>query len=437
MKICLIGAGTSAIGFLYNLKNAKNIEVDIFEEGEDITERIKHGNVLRGFGGAGTFSDGKLSSSHEVGGNLTDLITIGDFYNYTDDAMNLWKQGRLFAEGSSFIDTEEFNKIAKQFKQNDLHLQYSNFCHLGTDTLQEILKEIRGILEQPNFNFYFNKKIDPILDTDGYDKVVIASGRYDKSNSTMMENLFKELCIEYTENTLDIGIRYEIPHVITKELTDKLYEFKILGYSNTEELVRTFCVNPQGYVVEETGNKEYALVNGHSYSKKKSMNTNFAILVTQKFTEPFKDAYLFGASLTQLTNKLAGDNNILLQRYGDFKQGRRTTDRRIQKGFVKPTLENASKGDLNLVLPRRTANSIENFIENLSKVIPGMNNADNLMYGLETKFYSKKPKFNEDYPFRLGDSRYYMIGDASGYTRGIVQATISGMYLADYIQHIV
>jgi uncharacterized protein len=430
-KIAIIGAGTSSIGFLHTLKDSTLIEVDIYDEGPDIRERIDSNSILKGFGGAGTFSDGKLSDSPYVGGTITDLISIAEFRKYSRNAINLWKQNRLYIEGSNELLYEEFEKVSTKFKQNDLNLQYSNFYHLGTDVLQQILIEIRELINKENFHFHFNTKIDNLPNEKDYDMIIIATGRYDNKSSQMVQSLLNKHEVDYTENQIDIGIRYEIPYEITKELTELLYEFKVLGYSDTEELVRTFCVNPQGYVVEENGNN-FSLVNGHSYSSRKSWNTNFAILVTQKFTEPFKDAYNYGSSLSYLSNKLGGNKNVLIQRYGDFKQGRRTTDRRLSKGFVKPTLENASAGDLNLIFPRRIANSIEFFIEKLSNVIPGMNNPDNLMYGLETKFYSKKPKFTNE-SFKLNNSKYYMIGDASGYTRGIVQATISGIYLANKV----
>ncbi len=430
-KIALVGSGTSAIGFLmrFNQNSQKNITIDCFEQGKDLQERIQSNDVITGFGGAGTFSDGKLSLSPEIGGDICDLIGMKKYEEYIDDVVELWTRGKKVEKAN--IGDERVKQLELGFRQNNLLLRLSDFYHIGTDLLQEILKEIKVDLKQKSdmIHFHFNQFFD--FDTiDDYDYVVIASGRYDNKSSKEIQKLLKRFEIDYKENKIDIGIRYEVPSEITDWLTDLLYEFKVLGYSETEEIVRTFCVNPKGYVVGEGGN-DFSLVNGHSYLNKKSKNTNFAILVTQKFTEPFKDAYVYGSTLSVLANKLAGTGKILVQRYGDFISGRRTTERRLQKGFLSPTLETASPGDLNLILPRRIANSIEHFIEQMSKVITGINNPDNLLYGIEAKFYSTKPIFNE--PFKLGKENVYLIGDASGYTRGIVQATMSGIYIADII----
>ena len=430
-KIALVGSGTSAIGFLVRFlqKAPKNTIIECFEQGKDLRERIMSNDVITGFGGAGTFSDGKLSLSSEIGGDICDLIGMNRYDEYIEDVVELWTRGKKVEKAN--ISDERVKRLELGFRQNNLLLRLSDFYHIGTDLLQEILKEIKDDLEQNDdiVQFHFNQFFD-FDRIDEYDYTVIASGRYDNKSSREIQKLLHRLDIDYKENKIDIGIRYEVPSAITDWLTDLLYEFKVLGYSETEELVRTFCVNPKGYVVGE-GGKDFALVNGHSFLNKKSLNTNFAILVTQKFTEPFKDAYVYGSTLALLANKLAGMGKILVQRYGDFISGRRTTDRRLQKGFLYPTLQTASPGDLNLILPRRIANSIEHFIEQMSKVIIGINNPDNLLYGIEAKFYSTKPDFTE--PFRLGKENIYLIGDASGYTRGIVQATMSGVYIADVL----
>ncbi|HRW35980.1 MAG TPA: FAD-dependent oxidoreductase [Thermotogota bacterium] len=430
-KIALIGSGTSAIGFLVRLlqQSPKNIIIDCFEQGKALQERIESNDVITGFGGAGTFSDGKLSLSSEIGGDICDLIGISKYEDYIQDVVQLWTRGKKVEKAN--LTDDKVKRLELDFRQNNLMLRLSDFYHIGTDLLQEVLAEIDEELKEKEdvVHFHFNEFFD-FDKIDNYDYTIIASGRYDNKSSHEIQKLLSRLNIDYKENKIDIGIRYEVPSEITDWLTDLLYEFKVLGYSETEELVRTFCVNPKGYVVGEGGN-DFSLVNGHSFLNKKSKNTNFAILVTQKFTEPFKDAYVYGSTLALLANKLAGTGKILVQRYGDFVSGRRTTHRRLQKGFLSPTLPKASPGDLNLILPRRIANSIEHFIEQMSNVITGINNPDNLLYGIEAKFYSTKPSFTE--PFRLGNENIYLIGDASGYTRGIVQATMSGIYLADIL----
>ncbi len=430
-KIALIGSGTSAIGFLTRMieSGIKHVQIDCFEQGKDLENRIKSNDVITGFGGAGTFSDGKLSISPEIGGDICDLIGETRYEGYIEDIVQLWTRGKEVERAK--ITDERIQNLALNFRQKNLKLRISDFLHIGTDLLQEVLKEIMAEFDKASniVNFHFNTFFD--FDTiEDYDFAIIASGRYDNKSSKEIQKLLKRLEIDYKENKIDIGVRYEVPCEITDWLTDLLYEFKVLGYSDTEEIVRTFCVNPKGFVVGE-GGKDFSLVNGHSFLHKKSRNTNFAILVTQKFTEPFRDAYVYGSTLAMLANKLAGDGKILVQRYGDYKLGRRTTERRIEKGFLTPTLKTASPGDLNLIFPRRIANSISHFIEQMSTVITGMNNPDNLLYGIEAKFYSTKPVFTD--PFRLGAKNIYLIGDASGYTRGIVQATMSGVYLADTI----
>lgn len=439
-KIAVIGLGTSQIGFLSRIienGSYNNFEIDCYENGKDLEERIENNDVLTGFGGSGTFSDGKLSVSPEIGGEITDLIGGQKYQNYLDKVIELWTRDEKIEQSTptTGINKDMVKDFELQFRQNDLKLKLSNFYHIGTDILQEILKEIRNEFKfYDNIKLHFNEKINIKKIEKSYDYIIISSGRYDNNSSTDLQELFKELNLEYSENKIDIGVRYEVPNEITKWLTDLLYEFKVCGYSDTNEMVRTFCVNPQGYVVNENG-KDFQLVNGHSFKNKKSDNTNFQILVTQKFTEPFKDQYLYGSSLVTLSNKLQGRNKILLQRYGDFQEGKRTTDRRLKKGFVYPTLQEQSCGDLNLVFPRRIQNSISHFIESMSNVVKGLNNPDNLLYGIEQKFYSTKPYFNNE-PFRLRNSKYFIIGDASGYTRGIVQQTMTGMYLADRFMNI-
>ncbi|MFW5871854.1 MAG: NAD(P)/FAD-dependent oxidoreductase [bacterium] len=429
-KLALIGSGTSAIGFLKRLiqHHPKELVIDCFEQGKGLKDRIESNDVIKGFGGAGTFSDGKLSLSPEIGGDICDLIGINKYEEYITEVVELWTRGKKVEKAN--ITDEKVKQLELSFRQNNLLLRLSDFYHIGTDLLQEILKEISEELEEKKdmIRFHFKEAFD-FNRLDDFDYIIIATGRYDNKSSKEIQKLMRRYEIDYQENKIDIGVRYEVPSEITNWLTELLYEFKVLGYSETEELVRTFCVNPFGFVVGE-GGTDFSLVNGHSYLNKKSKNTNFAILVTQKFTEPFKDAYVYGSTLALLANKLAGKGEILIQRYGDFVLGRRTTTRRIQKGFLTPTLQTASPGDLNLILPRRIANSIEHFIEQMSKVITGINNPDNLLYGIEAKFYSTKPNFIE--PFKLGEN-VYLIGDASGYTRGIVQATMSGIYIADEI----
>lgn len=453
-RIAIIGAGTSCLALLESL-NLDTTEVTVYDCGSDPFNR-KTDDLLYGFGGAGTFSDGKLSFSPAVGGELPSLIpklsAKKTFTEYATKAASIWK-GIVPP-----IETPLYTNLAQTFCQHNMSLIDGKFVHLGTEAVQNTIKEMyntlisrKSITYRQNQKYYYSIKVvgdhilianssgkddDTLRDSDysEYDYLVIATGRTPPAFFIDYLDRIggKDL---YTDNIIDIGVRYEIPASITNYITDKLYEFKVQYYTLAGEMVRTFCVNPGGYVVKENSNG-YSLVNGHSFKakEKKTENTNFAILVRQQFTSPFKDAVEYGKSLAVLANKLAGGNNCLVQRLSDFRSGRRSTESRILKGLVSPTYA-AVPGDLNLVLPRRIANAIEDFIVNLNKAVPGIANDSNLLYGLEIKFYSVKYNLNEH--LQIPKLPIFVIGDASGYTRGIMQASISGMMVAEYFNTIV
>lgn len=457
MKIQVIGSGTSQIGFLYKLsqnrrKLDKNVTIDVFEKGNSFTDRTSK-EIMNGFGGQGTFSDGKLSLSDSIGGEVSSYIGKQCFDSLMQDSVNLWTFGfsrDKFEQTDLNNNTENISKVfnlKNKFKQNKMDLNISNFIHLGTDNLQTITKLIYETLLDTNFiKFHFNyevaeiekkdtkyilytKKDSEILKYDDYDIVIIQVGR---SGSIFNNNLLKKFNINFKSNVVDIGVRFEMPSILSKNITDLLYEFKVNYISDRDDRVRTFCVNPNGYVVIED-NKDLYLVNGHSYQNKKSEVTNFAILVTHTFTEPFKDSYEYAQSIQKLQNKLQGDGKVLVQRYKDFINLRRSSSSKLEKSFFERTLKEATAGDLNLVLPRRTQKNIEEFIEKLSCVIQGVNNPDNLLYGVEQKFYSVKPNFDTNIRerFKLPNTNIHIIGDQSGYSRGIIQQTISGMQLQE------
>jgi len=448
MRIAVVGSGTSAIGFIERIykSSIKDIKIDVFEQGDDPFERkpIGKGSIY-GFGGAGTFSDGKLSISPEIGGEISKYLGIEAYQRYVEDALNLWTlNGKIEnIERSAQLSDPRISEIADSFFKNNLSIILSEFIHIGTDNLQRVIKELYKKYKEDKFkrfSFYFKRSVTDVHKdgnklklvfedkklSEDYDKVIVATGR---GGAKFVDLILKKWDISFTGTKVDLGIRYEVSHRVTKSVTDVLYEFKVKYLSRTDDEVRTFCVNPQGFVSKETGNN-FVTVNGHSYVNKKSENTNFAILVTHSFTKPFDDPTTYGLSVIKLANKLAGKKGIIIQRYKDFVIGRRSTDSRISKSYIIPTLD-ATPGDLNLVLPRRTAVAIEEFIEALNKVIPGINNPGNFLYGVEAKFYSLKPNFEK--PFKLPECEIYVIGDASGYTRGIMQATMSGMYVADRI----
>lgn len=460
MKIQVIGSGTSQIGFIYKLsqnrrKLDKNVTIDVFEKGNSFTDRTPK-EIMNGFGGQGTFSDGKLSLSNSIGGEVQDYIGKQCFDSLMQDSVNLWTFGfsrDKFEQTELNNNTENICKVfnlKNKFQQNKMDLNVSNFIHLGTDNLQTITKSIYETLLNTNFiKFNFNyevaeiekkdtkyilytKKDSEILRYDKYDDYDIVIIQVGRSGSIFNNNLLKKFNINFKSNVVDIGVRFEMPSILSKDITDLLYEFKVNYISDRDDRVRTFCVNPNGYVVIED-NKDLYLVNGHSYQNKKSEVTNFAILVTHTFTEPFKDSYEYAQSIQKLQNKLQGDGKVLVQRYKDFINLRRSSSSKLEKSFFERTLKEATAGDLNLVLPRRTQKNIEEFIEKLSCVIQGVNNPDNLLYGIEQKFYSVKPNFDTNIRerFKLPNTNIYIIGDQSGYSRGIIQQTISGMQLQE------
>lgn len=448
MRIAVIGSGTSAIGFIEKIyeSDVKDIKIDVFEQGDDPFNRKPTGKgSIYGFGGAGTFSDGKLSISPEIGGEISKYLGTETYRKYVEDVLNLWTlNGEIKnVERSAQLDDPRMSKIADDFFKNNLSIVLSEFVHIGTDNLQKVIRELYKKYKEDKFKrftFYFKKIVKDIRKdgdalrlvfedgklSEGYTKVIVATGR---GGAKFVDSLLKKWNISFTGTKVDLGVRYEVSHRVTKSITDVLYEFKVKYLSRTDDEVRTFCVNPQGFVSKEVGG-DFVTVNGHSYVNKKSENTNFAILVTHSFTKPFDDPTTYGLSVIRLANKLAGEKGIIIQRYKDFTNGRRSTDSRISKSYIAPTLE-ATPGDLNLVLPRRTAVAIEEFIEALNEVVPGINNPGNFLYGVEAKFYSLKPSFEK--AFKLPGCEVYVIGDASGYTRSIMQATMSGMYVADRI----
>ncbi|MBC7196572.1 MAG: FAD-dependent oxidoreductase, partial [Deferribacterales bacterium] len=262
-----------------------------------------------------------------------------------------------------------------------------------------------------------------------YDKVIVAVGR---SGNAWMQEMASRYKIESDINPVDIGVRVEIPKSVSDAFTEILYEFKIKYHTNEfEDEVRTFCVNPGGYVAQEINQNNLITVNGHSYKNRKSENTNFALLVSTKFTEPFKEPVKYGQYIAYLANMLSG-GNIIVQRFGDLLRGRRSTESRIRKNFVIPTLKTAMPGDLSFVLPYRYLTNIKETIFQLDKVMPGVADPNTLLYGVEVKFYSLRIKVDNNLK-SISLANLYCIGDGAGVTRGIIQASASGLIAANSI----
>jgi len=445
--VIIIGAGPGGIFAAYELVRKKpELKVAVFEAGHALNKRrcpidgkkiktcisCKSCSIMSGFGGAGAFSDGKYNITNDFGGTLYEYIGKSlalDLMHYVDD-INL----KFGGEGTKLYST-----AGTRFKtlciQNDLHLLDASVRHLGTDINYIVLENIYAYLEN-KLEFFFDTPVDSLkIIPGGYSvkckdkeysckKCIVSVGR---SGSKWMEAICKDLDIPTKSNRVDIGVRVELPAAVFAHLTDELYESKIVYRTETYgDKVRTFCMNPKGAVVNENTNG-IITVNGHSYEDpaKQTENTNFALLVSQRFSEPFKDSNGYGESIARLSNMLGG--GVIVQRFGDLRRGRRTTASRMSEAFITPTL-NATPGDLSLVLPKRILDGIVEMIYALDKVAPGTANDDTLLYGVEVKFYNMEVEVNDQletcYP------GLYIIGDGSGITHSLSHASASGVYVA-------
>jgi len=445
--VIIIGAGPGGIFSAYELtKLEPELKVAVFEAGHRLDKRrcpidgdkikscigCKSCSIMSGFGGAGAFSDGKYNITNDFGGTLYEYIgkkQAMDLMHYVDE-INLAYGG----EGTKLYTT-----AGTRFKtlciQNDLHLLDASVRHLGTDINYVVLENLYNHLKD-KADFYFDSHVDTVRATEnGYevecgdekyscDKCIISAGR---SGSKWMEKVCNEMGIPTKSNRVDIGVRVELPAEVFSHLTDELYESKIVYRTETYgDKVRTFCMNPKGAVVNENTNG-IITVNGHSYEDpaKHTGNTNFALLVSKHFSEPFRDSNGYGESIARLSNMLGG--GVIVQRFGDLIRGRRSTPGRMLDSFLTPTL-NATPGDLSLVLPKRILDGIIEMIYALDKVAPGTANDDTLLYGVEVKFYNMEVEVDENLQSKY--SGLYVIGDGSGITHSLSHASASGIHVA-------
>ncbi|PMP71954.1 MAG: FAD-dependent oxidoreductase [Calditerrivibrio nitroreducens] len=443
MRIAIVGAGSAGIFTAYKLMNLNGVTVDLYEKGKDITNRSRK-EVMSGFGGAGAYSDGKLTLTTEFGGWLTDFIDEKELENLIEEADTIWKDVSGVDKLDSSQNYEKIKDLEYLCSRHNLRLYSAKIRHLGTDNCLLAVKNLQVMLEKSsNVNLFFECGVSDIILVDNeikglvlengekryYHIVVLAVGR---SGNSWMQEIVNRYQIESTINPVDIGVRVEVPRSITDHFTDYLYEFKIKYYtSEFEDEVRTFCVNPGGFITIERNENNLLTVNGHSYKNKKSNNTNFALLVSTKFTEPFKEPVKYGQYVAYLANMLSG-GSVIVQRFGDLIRGRRSTESRIRKNFVRPTLQEAMPGDLSFVLPYRYLSNLKETILQLDKVMPGMADPNTLLYGVEAKFYSLR--INVDQNMRSKSIKnLYCIGDGAGITRGIIQASVSGIIAANDI----
>ncbi len=445
--VIIIGAGPGGIFTAYELCQSRpDLKVAVFEAGHALNRRhcpidgkkiktcigCQSCSIMSGFGGAGAFSDGKYNITNDFGGTLYEYIgkqPALELMQYVDD-INM----RFGGEGTKLYSTAG-TKFKTLCIQNDLHLLDASVRHLGTDINYVVLENLYTYLRD-KVDFFFDTPVDSISAADdGYTvhcgdtaytcaDCVISVGR---SGSKWMETVCRDLDIPTKSNRVDLGVRVELPATVFAHLTDELYESKIV-YRTTEygDKVRTFCMNPKGAVVNENTNG-IITVNGHSYEDpaRQTDNTNFALLVAQHFSEPFKDSNGYGESIARLSNMLGG--GVIVQRFGDLIRGRRSTPSRMQGAFITPTL-NATPGDLSLVLPKRILDDIIEMIYALDKVAPGTANDDTLLYGVEVKFYNMEVAVDEHLESR--HKGLYIIGDGSGITHSLSHASASGVHVA-------
>ena len=445
--VIIIGAGPGGIFSAYELlSKAPNLKVSVFECGNELKKRkcpidgekikscinCKSCSIMSGFGGAGAFSDGKYNITNDFGGTLFEYIgkqKALDLMRYVDE-INM----RYGGEGTKLYSTAG-SKFKKLCMQNDLHLLDASVRHLGTDINYIVLENLYNEMKE-HIDFHFNTPVESIsVIDDGY-TVSTKNGEYTckncivsvgRSGSKWMEQVCNDLKIPTKSNRVDIGVRVEIPAEIFSHLTDELYESKIVYRTQQYgDRVRTFCMNPKGAVVSENTNG-IVTVNGHSYEDpaKQTQNTNFALLVSKHFSEPFHDSNGYGESIARLSNMLGG--GIIVQRFGDLIRGKRSTPGRIEESFTTPTL-NATPGDLSLVLPKRILDGIIEMIYALDKIAPGTANEDTLLYGVEVKFYNMEVAVDEHLqsPYK----GLYVIGDGSGITHSLSHASASGVHVA-------
>ena len=445
--IIIIGAGPGGIFSAYELTQQRpDLKIAVFEAGHPLHKRhcpidgkkikscinCKSCSIMNGFGGAGAFSDGKYNITNDFGGTLYEYIgkdTALELMHYVDE-INL----RFGGEGTKLYTTAG-TKFKKLCMQNDLHLLDASVRHLGTDINYVVLERLYDYLKE-KVTFYFDTPVQSIAFAgNGYrvicenddhtcNRCIVSVGR---SGSKWMESTCKALNIPTQSNRVDIGVRVELPAEIFSHLTDELYESKIV-YRTPKygDKVRTFCMNPKGAVVSENTNG-IVTVNGHSYEDpaRQTGNTNFALLVSKHFSEPFKDSTGYAESIARLSNMLGG--GVIVQRFGDLIRGQRSTPKRIAESFTVPTMA-ATPGDLSLVLPKRLLDGIIEMIYALDKIAPGTANDDTLLYGVEVKFYNMEVEVDET--LQCCHKGLYIIGDGSGITHSLSHASASGVHVA-------
>lgn len=451
--VIIIGGGPAGIFTALELMEKPGVKVLMLEKGKNLAQRdcpSKERNIscpgcdpcsiVCGWGGAGAFSDGKLTLSTEVGGFLDEYISkerLHKLVRYVDDVYLRYGA----PEAVYGTDEEAIAEIERRAVLANLRLIPSRIRHLGTGRTKEVLQAMQDYLVERGLEIQLKESAQEILVKNGQligvrtdqgreyraDYVVLGPGR---EGAEWLGNQANRLKLAKTVNPVDIGVRVELPAEVMEPLTSVIFETKFIFYSKSfEDRVRTFCMCPHGEVVTEN-NDGVITVNGHSHAQKKTANTNFALLVSKNFTEPFHDPITYGRHIAGLANLLGG--GVIVQRLGDLQAGRRSTPERMKKSLTIPTLKEATPGDLSLVLPYRHLTALMEMLEALDIIAPGVNSRNTLLYGVEVKFYSSRLQLSD----KLGTQipGLFAIGDGAGVTRGLMQASISGVIAGQEIR---
>lgn len=456
--VVIVGAGPAGIfTAIEMLRRHTNKKIVIIEKGCPVEKRrcpkLKtkvcvnckpYCHITTGFSGAGAFSDGKLSLSCEVGGDLPLLVgeeLVQDTIRYTDKIyLEFGAEEKVEGVGQE----EKVKEIRKKAIQSGLKLVDCPIRHLGTEKAQSLYKEIESYLLENGVEILFGYVCRDLLIQNGVCTGVIVESVYKNGQTQMIqgENIIvatgrkgadwlEKICLEHNiahqPGTVDVGVRIEVRNEIMEEVNEVLYESKLIGYPKPfKNKVRTFCQNPGGFVSQENYDNNLAVVNGHSYKDMKSNNTNLAILCSHNFTEPFNQPIAYAQKVGELTNMLA-NGRILVQRYGDILDGKRTWPKELNQSNVKPTIPDAVAGDITSAMPYRSMLNIINFIQSVDHVVPGFASTETLLYSPELKFYSNRVKMDSE--FRTNIRGLHCLGDSSGWTRGLMMASVMGVLM--------
>ncbi|MEJ5310519.1 MAG: NAD(P)/FAD-dependent oxidoreductase [Anaerolineae bacterium] len=447
--VLIVGAGPAGIFAALELSQNPQLRVAILEKGDDIDRRHcplrEHGGacrhckpcaILDGWGGAGAFSDGKLTLSAAVGGHLATILGEGQAAELIRQVDAVYRQFGA-PDKVHGIYTDEIESLEKRATLANLHFVSVPIRHIGTERCIDLMRAMRDVLLARGVTVRTRTEVAKILTDNGQVRgvetskgerieagaVILAPGR---EGAAWLEATAKRLGLTIARNPVDLGVRVEVPAPVLEPITRLVYESKFIYYSDRfDDQVRTFCMCPYGEVSTEFVG-DVMTVNGHSFAEHRTPNTNFALLVSKNFTEPFDDPIAYGKSVARLANLLSG--GILVQRLGDLEEGRRSTVERMSRSIVQPTLPSATPGDLNLVLPYRYVVDILEMLHAMDKIAPGVASRHTLLYGVEAKFYSNRLHLTPTMETEVAG--LFACGDGAGVTRGLIQASVSGMIAA-------